>query len=258
MPSLSLTDVEQMVHLLAQAADPTVELSVPDRKRLLLDGVGQLIDADIWAWSTAIVKSTPPFDAMTTCFIDGGFRDEKERTTFYERLIEPSVGLVMQRRLVDIMRDQKPITLPIQEYVEDELWHGQAGQTWRASGFHHCLISNYPISETVLSGIGFHRRAGRPDFTERDQMIVHVIFQQVDWLHRHGTDVPASGKVLNLSVRERQVLFLILGGDSRKDIARQLELSEHTVGDYFKSIYKRFEVSSRAELLSHFITGGKR
>jgi transposase len=40
-------------------------------------------------------------------------------------------------------------------------------------------------------------------------------------------------------------MFLI-SGDSRKQIAQKLNLSEHTVSDYLKEIYRNFGVNSRA------------
>lgn len=56
-----------------------------------------------------------------------------------------------------------------------------------------------------------------------------------------------------LPPRVRQVLALALCGHSRKAIAEKLELSEHTVVDYLKQIYKQFGVNSRVQLLSRFI-----
>jgi DNA-binding CsgD family transcriptional regulator len=110
----------------------------------------------------------------------------------------------------------------------------------------------------MTSTIGLHRRLGKPAFTDRDRAIVHVVFSQIDWLHRHGSDVPAKDHVLDLSPRERQVMIFLLGGDSQKEVARRLQLSEHTVGDYVKHIYSKFSVSSRSELLAHFLAGGQR
>ncbi len=54
----------------------------------------------------------------------------------------------------------------------------------------------------------------------------------------------------NLSRRQREVLALLLVGKSCKQIARELQLSVHTVNDYIKAIYKRYDVSCRAELLA--------
>lgn len=47
-------------------------------------------------------------------------------------------------------------------------------------------------------------------------------------------------------------MFLI-DGDSRKQVASKLGISEHTVSDYLKTVYAKFSVNSRAELLSKFI-----
>jgi DNA-binding NarL/FixJ family response regulator len=57
----------------------------------------------------------------------------------------------------------------------------------------------------------------------------------------------------HLPPRVRQVMALALCGHSRKLIAEKLELSEHTVVDYLKQIYKQFGVNSRVQLLSRFI-----
>ncbi len=48
-----------------------------------------------------------------------------------------------------------------------------------------------------------------------------------------------------LTVRELEVLNLIGGGYSNKEIANILYISEHTVNDYTKKIYRKLEVHSR-------------
>lgn len=53
-----------------------------------------------------------------------------------------------------------------------------------------------------------------------------------------------------LSPRLEQTLRHLLAGDSEKQVARKLELSQHTVHVYVKALYRRFAVSSRAELLA--------
>jgi DNA-binding NarL/FixJ family response regulator len=92
---------------------------------------------------------------------------------------------------------------------------------------------------------------------KRDRAMVHVVSTHDDWLHHYGTHVPAKDKLLKLTPRQRQVISFLLAGDTLKEAAQKLGLSEHTVGDHVKQIYKHFGVSSRAELLSHFISGGQ-
>lgn len=57
--------------------------------------------------------------------------------------------------------------------------------------------------------------------------------------------------VLNpLTDREQDVLHLILRGNSNKAIAAQLSISENTVKTHVKNIYSKYNVSSRAEIIS--------
>jgi DNA-binding CsgD family transcriptional regulator len=53
-----------------------------------------------------------------------------------------------------------------------------------------------------------------------------------------------------LSPRMRDTLQHLLAGDSEKEVALKLKLSPHTVHIHVKSIYKRFKVSSRGELMA--------
>lgn len=51
----------------------------------------------------------------------------------------------------------------------------------------------------------------------------------------------------SLTPREREVLKLIAKGLNRADVAELLGLSKYTVSDYIKTIYRKLDVSSRAE-----------
>jgi DNA-binding CsgD family transcriptional regulator len=57
----------------------------------------------------------------------------------------------------------------------------------------------------------------------------------------------------SLSRRQRQTLELLLSGNAEKQIAAHLSISRHTVHVYVKSLYKRFGVSSRGELLARWV-----
>src|SRR5665213_4267203 len=63
------------------------------------------------------------------------------------------------------------------------------------------------------------------------------------------TTTPAPG----LPPRVRQTLARLLAGDSEKQIAIHLQVSQHTVHVYVKTIYRSFDVNSRGELLSLFV-----
>ena len=56
-----------------------------------------------------------------------------------------------------------------------------------------------------------------------------------------------------LSPRMLQTLRCLLQGDSEKQIAAKLEISPHTIHVYVKSLYKHYNVFSRAELLAKWV-----
>jgi len=56
-----------------------------------------------------------------------------------------------------------------------------------------------------------------------------------------------------LPPRVAQTLDYLLRGDSEKQIAQRLGVSRNTVHVYISSLYRHFDVSSRAELLARFV-----
>lgn len=54
-----------------------------------------------------------------------------------------------------------------------------------------------------------------------------------------------------LTLREREVLALIGKGMRNSEVAQALDLSEHTVAGYIKNIYRKLDISSRAEASWH-------
>lgn len=65
--------------------------------------------------------------------------------------------------------------------------------------------------------------------------------------------VAARGIADALPPRLRQTLDLLLAGDAEKRIALKLGLKQSSIHSYVKVLYKRFDVSSRAELLAKFV-----
>ena len=71
----------------------------------------------------------------------------------------------------------------------------------------------------------------------------------------HLSGMENRGEELNLPRRLHQTLQGLTRGDSEKQIARALGISQHTVHVYVKQLYKRLGVSSRAELMARFMRG---
>ncbi|QDU27124.1 Bacterial regulatory protein, luxR family [Anatilimnocola aggregata] len=249
---LAFEDTERIFSVLGQVGDPTLPLNLVERKRKLLDDVRQLIDADVYIWSAAIPDPQQP-DVMTTQLLDGGWTSEGQRVQAYKALSSPLVNQTLAPFSIEAAQQMRHVTRLRSEILTDE-WMQQHGQVWHLSGLDYSLFTIYPLSPTSYSGTGFHRLLGKPDFNKREQSIVHFTFKHVEWFHRRNVD-PSHIKVLLLSPRERQTLILLLGGDTKREIAEKLGISEHTVGDYTKNIYKHFGVNSRGALQAFFMSG---
>ena len=70
---------------------------------------------------------------------------------------------------------------------------------------------------------------------------------------RSGHNGNGHATLSRLSPRLRQTLDGLLAGNSEKEIAKRLKLSQNTVHVYIKALYRHCEVSSRGELLSRFV-----
>jgi len=85
--------------------------------------------------------------------------------------------------------------------------------------------------------------------------------QQLNYILELITEV-RSLRVLNstgdilLTPREEQVVALVAEGLSNRDIARELNLSEHTVKKYLFRIFEKLGISSRVELVLYAVNNG--
>jgi two-component system nitrate/nitrite response regulator NarL len=81
------------------------------------------------------------------------------------------------------------------------------------------------------------------------------------WLSRHQltrltipTSLEQSDDLIDLTPREIAVMHAALSGQSNKQIARSLDIAEHTVKIHLHHVYAKLHVHRRVELLLHFHT----
>ena len=89
------------------------------------------------------------------------------------------------------------------------------------------------------------------DAASRQRRLIAAFCRMLGEQLMEGKPPLASGE--SLSRRQRQTLELLLTGNAEKQIANHLSISRHTVHVYVKSLYKRFGVCSRAELLARWV-----
>jgi two-component system, NarL family, response regulator YdfI len=89
-------------------------------------------------------------------------------------------------------------------------------------------------------------RAAAEGLVTMDPRIVSEIYRQLE----RGAYRIRSGESVTLTPREQDVLQRIARGLPNKAIARDLEISEHTVKFHIGSLFQKLEVSSRSEAIA--------
>jgi DNA-binding CsgD family transcriptional regulator len=251
---LSEQDIRAIVRLLGEVA--AIQTGHVDQKRYLLNGMLRLVEGDVWVWTQGFSGSLDRPPAVIQ-LLDEGWRNPEQRNWFYRAISDETHVHAGQAGLVAMLGERlRHLTASKQQIVSDQNFVASENyqQLYKHSGLHAFILSVYPVSSAGhYSGIGVHRVTGKPEFTERDRRIVHLITSEVDWLHRAG--MPESGvpSAAPLTQRQRQVLFFLLAGDSVKQVANKLDISAHTVNDYVKVIHRHYNVGSRGELLATFL-----
>jgi hypothetical protein len=106
------------------------------------------------------------------------------------------------------------------------------------------------VSRSTLQMLVLHRSAADGKYSRRAQRLVHLFHLELGTLLGRQLALPeADGAAPELPFRMQQVLACLLQGDSEKQIATRLKLSQHTVNRHVQRLYREFEIHSRGELM---------
>jgi DNA-binding CsgD family transcriptional regulator len=251
---LSESEARAIVHLLGEVA-PIKGLT--EQKRHLLTGITKIISADKWIWETGCFKDDGSSHVPVGILSDGwspmdiqwGLKavgDKLCRMPFRSLMSE---ALKRQTHATILRRDGEP----------DEIYF--AGHYWlnyaKHAGLADLMMSVRRTSGSTYSFVGLVRGLGQPRFSERDRFIFHIIAAEVPWLFDAELPNDESQTALSLAPRQQLALIFLLQGDSAKQVAAKMNISQHTVADYVKLIYSAYGVSTRGELLAAFLSGGR-
>ena len=104
-----------------------------------------------------------------------------------------------------------------------------------------------------ICGLVAHRMGKATKFNKRERSLAKLLIDELHYLYQRGQLEPPQSPLDSLSRRQREVLKYLLGGKSAKRIAFELGLSIFTIREYLQTIYRKFEVTGRDELMSRFI-----
>lgn len=157
-------------------------------------------------------------------------------------------------------RAGRRVTVTRRDVVADHLWYGSphVQEVRRRSGIDDCIYSLYRLPEAGWGVcVSLHRRWGeRRRFGVRERALVHLAHSGVEQLYEREAriaEIVGGGSRNHLTPRMRQTLDLLLAGLSEKEAARKLKLSLNTVHVHVRSLYRRYAVNTRAELMAKLL-----
>ncbi|MEX0618078.1 MAG: LuxR C-terminal-related transcriptional regulator [Pseudohongiellaceae bacterium] len=123
-------------------------------------------------------------------------------------------------------------------------------QREKADSISDTLYVVAPVNRDIEAYFCFHRTDGTT-FTTRDRLLASRTLRGLKWFFRqlmiqHGLLLAEKP----LTVTERRVMTRLVTKLSEKQIADDLDQKPHTTHQHIKAIYRKFNVNSRAGLLS--------
>ncbi|WP_439631062.1 helix-turn-helix transcriptional regulator [Gemmata sp.] len=162
-------------------------------------------------------------------------------------------------------RPGTPVTYRREELVPEREWYRSpyVDGFRRSIGFDHTLTSAVRLGGGLVFGVGgWHDWGRRRGFGDRSHALLHHVVGRLGWMAGHLAQAQpaapppparANETAPRLSPREGDTLSLLLAGYSEKEVAARLRLSPRTVHEYVTTLYRKFGVHSRGELLACWV-----
>ena len=222
------------------------------KRRILLDGLATLVEADGWIWTSAAVdpkRNCPvPMD-----YLFGGVT-QRQVAALLDSFSDTSTADPCNKPLADLVSQGHHIVRTRRQLASDADWYNSdyTKTYFLRHGIEDPMYAITPLSPQSYSAVCLFRFTGHPPFSERQRRIVNIVTTEVRWLS--GSDLPSlyADAVFKLTPRLRSVLALLLDGQSCSQIAELYHLSPHTIKGYIRDIYRHFGVSSQIALIQLF------
>lgn len=122
-------------------------------------------------------------------------------------------------------------------------------QFYRRIGARDAIWVGCPINADLELYFGLFRSSQQPLFVAAEAEVALLALRALPWfLQRYVLGLGLDIATDPLTEMERRVLRQLLRGETQECIAQRMAHSQHTTHDHIKSIYRKFDVNSRATL----------
>lgn len=150
------------------------------------------------------------------------------------------------------LRERQPYALPVVVTIYDDDDHLFPALQAGAFGY---LLKEQP-RELLVSQL-VRMTNGEPPLSASIARRVLAFFAKAHQQRKElAQQIQEFGEAVALTERETEVLQRVAKGYTMPEIAAQLNLSRHTVADYVKGVYRKLNVSSRAQAVMEAVRLG--
>ncbi|MCU0707285.1 MAG: helix-turn-helix transcriptional regulator [Pirellula sp.] len=214
----------------------------------------QFLDADFGFWSWG--RGHPETDerVVPIAMIPWGMESLQVQEFFQVGMSNDS-DKWHRAPFLPLLRNQSQVCRSRPHFWTTEQWttcdfRNAVTQAFRLDEWMICV--RYP-SQQIWSCISLMRRVGKPSFTPLECGLLDLACATVRWLQSQPLKTESMPSHAGLSLRNTEVLFLLLDGRSRKEIATALGVTTHIINDCIKQIYTHFGATSATELAAIFL-----
>lgn len=194
------------------------------KKRLILNHLTRIIQADAWAWT--LHKNRTPRPPLVIDHMKAGFCND----SFALYLKSLGRCLPSEKR---ILSNGVPTTLVPRPDL----------------GMRYCLMIDISHHSETRSTLAFFRKQNTECFSGHEIGLSALMAAEIPWLNEKDFPTRNFLSTKNLPRRMASVMELLIKGCSRKEIGSCLGIQLNTVHGYVGSLYARLGIRSHAELL---------
>ena len=246
---LRLTDVRDVYRLIGECTELWDD--APAWRHHFLAGVNHLVRGRVGHYVFTPVD--PVTESAGQPFAACGWDSDEQYAFFVDSLRRPLAEIVpgIAEVLTPLSRGRQ-VVASLHDIVAPDLWHRSEGylRYHKPVGVDGLIASVRP-RDGGIEFLGSSRAFGERRFTDRELAVLRLAHNEITPLvgTRLATEDQLGRHVL--SPRLRETLEGLLAGLSEKQIAERAHRSPATIHRHVTTLYRRFHVAGRGELLTY-------
>ncbi len=247
---MKLDAIKDLLQSVVRISD--CESSLSNRRMAVLENLIKLTGAICgnWSWGYGFKEASSPMPIAIICV----GMSEEQINGFTNMALAPAMDHEFRDPILQRMTGENQMSTLRQDLHDDSEWPNTFNRKQLSKigldEWVHCV--RYSNDET-WSILILYRQQGQSHFQLEDRLLVETAMHGIPWLFASESETLPRTAIPGLTARQRATLLMLLDGKSRKQIAKGFGISEDTVGDHIKHIYRHFNVGSLGELAAIFL-----